>query len=114
VGDGDVQLGGGEGRAHRRVDVARHQDHVGGVVKQVTLDPDEHTGRLFGVGAGADLEVRVRLPHAEALDEPARERPVVVLAGMQDADGDPLGSLQRGDHGSCLDEVRSRPHDREH
>jgi hypothetical protein len=66
------------------------------------------------VGARADLEVGVRLAHPEPLDEAARERPVVVLAGVQDADGDPVGLLQGGDHRRRLDEVRSRPHDREH
>ena len=114
VGDGDLQLGRGERRPHRRVDVARHQDHVSGIGEQICLDPGEHARGLLRVGAGADLEVGVGLAHSEALDEPSRECPVVVLARVQHADRDPLGFLERGDHRSGLDEVRSRPHHREH
>ena len=114
VGDGDVQLGRGERRGQGRVDVAGDQHQVGGVLEQVRLDADQHRRRLLGVGAGADAEVGVGLAHPEALDEAARERLVVVLARVQEPDRDPLGFLQRGDHRRRLDEVRPRPHDREH
>ena len=76
--------------------------------------PVSTAGGLLGVGAGADAEVGVGLAHPEPLDEAARERPVVVLAGVQEPDRDPLGRLQRGDHRRRLDEVRPRAHDREH
>ena len=46
--------------------------------------------------------------------KPPGERLVVVLARMQEPDRDPVGFIQRGDHRRRLDEVRPRPHDREH
>jgi len=114
VGDGHVQLACGESGAHRRVDVTGHQDQVGRVGEQVLLDAGEHAGGLFAVAAGADLEVRVRLAHPQPLDEAARESPIVMLSCVQDTDRGPLGAFQRRDHGRRLDEVRSRPHDREY
>ena len=111
---GDVQLGRGQRRRQGGVDVARDQDQVGGMLEQVGLDAGQRGRRLLGVGPRADAEVGVGLAHPEPLDEPAREGLVVVLARVQEADRDPLGLLQRGDHRSRLDEVRPRAHDREH
>ena len=113
MSDGDVQLGRGQRRRQGGVDVTGDQHQVGGMLQQVGLDSGERGGRLLGVAARADAEVGVGLAHLEALDEPAGEGLVVVLARVQEADRDPLGLLQRGDHRSRLDEVRPRSHDRE-
>jgi hypothetical protein len=114
VPDGDAELGGGERGGGGRVDVARDQHQVGRVLHQVGLDPDQDSRGLLGMGAGSDPEVGVGLGHAEVLDEAAGQRPVVVLAGVQQPYRDPVDSLKGLDDRGGLDEVRPRSDHREH
>jgi hypothetical protein len=59
------------------------------------------------VAAGADAQVGVGLGHPEPLDEPARQRLVVVLAGVQQPHVDAVARAERLDHGRHLHEVRA-------
>ena len=89
-------------------------DEVGGVLQQDRLEPVSTAAVCWAWLPEPTPRLCVGLAHPELLDESAGEGLVVVLAGVEEAERDPLGLIQGGDHRSRLDEVRPRPHHREY
>ena len=87
-----AQLGRRERAGQGGVRVADDDDPVRSAVLQGRLDPREDARRLLAVARRADLQVDVRGPEPELLEEDVGEAGVVVLAGM---DGDLPAPLPR-------------------
>ncbi len=87
---------------------------AGGSGASTASTPRDDGGGLRGLRARADAEVVGRLRQAELLQERAGQRAVVVLARVQDLDGD-VGLRAQGVADRCdLDEVRPRADDDHH
>ena len=91
VVDRDVQLGGRECAGEGGVGVAVDEDAIGLLVEDDPFDRLEHPSGLGTVRARTDLEVMPGSRHPEFLEEHVRHPGVVVLAGVDEALGDPLG-----------------------
>ena len=82
MGDPDPQLLGGDGAGHGRVDVADHDDQIGRFPQADLFELHHDPRRLLGVGAAADLQIDVRLGHAEIDEKGLTHLFVVMLPGM--------------------------------
>ncbi len=105
VRDGDPQLGAGQGRRQRGVDVAVDDHALGRLLAEDLLQGHQQRRGLGPVCAGAHAEVEVGLGQTQLLEEDLRHAPVVVLTGVDDLLLG-TGRLERGDDGRGLDEVR--------
>lgn|GEM_PF-1258595 len=112
VGHRDVELRCRESACERRVRVAVDQHQVRNLGLQDLLDAGEHRSCLCRVHPRPDAQVVIRPGDLELLEEDVRHPRVVVLARVDqdlvEAPPDLAGE------GGALDELRPRPHDREH
>lgn len=108
MGQRDAELGGGERGRERRVDIARDDHEVRGLLAQHGLQALHGARGLLAVASRADAQEVVWSRHAEVVEEHLGHQPVVVLAGMDhDVPGEgqpPAESPQNGRH---LDDVRA-------
>jgi hypothetical protein len=111
VGDGDLQLRGGERDGQGGVHVARHADEVRAVLLEDLLDLHQRPAGLRAVRARADPEPHVRRPEPEVVHHVRRHPIVVVLAGVHDRLPHALVCTERVDDGRHLDEVGACAHD---
>jgi hypothetical protein len=89
------------------VDVARHDHQLGSLLPQHRREPVEHARDLLRVSPRSHAQHVVRRRDAQLLEEDLRHRPVVVLAGVDDAGGrGGEAPAERRDHGRHLDQVR--------
>lgn len=108
VGHPDAQFLGGDGAGHGGVDVPHDDDQIGLFPQADLFEFDHDFGGLFGVGAGADLQVDVRPGHAQVDEEGAAHLLIVVLAGMDEEMADPFGICVHGlDDRGHFHEVRA-------
>jgi hypothetical protein len=109
VSDWDLKLCGNEGCGKCRVHVAGHEQEVWALVEQNRLEALHHTGRLDGMAGRADTEHVVGFRHTKVIDEDARHRMVVVLAGVDNRLPD-VPAIQFTDDRRHLHEVRASAH----
>ena len=110
--DRHAELGRGERRRQRRVDVADDDDHVGRSLGEHRLEPHHHRGGLLGVRCRSRRRGRVRPREPELLEEDAGHRAVVVLAGVDEALRRSTGRRRSArDDRRDLHEVRPRADD---
>jgi len=100
----DLRAGGRERAGERRVGVAVDERGVRLDLVDQRLERREHPRRLRRVAAAGDVQLDVRSGEAELLEEDARKRVVVVLAGV-DEDLLVAGAQRSGDRGG-LHELR--------
>ena len=79
-----ADLGGDNSAGHRRVHIADDDDRVDGRCLQPCLERGHDSTGLHGVTATADAEVDVGIRKTQQLEEAARHRCVVVLAGVHE------------------------------
>ena len=96
VRDLDPQLLGGDGTGHGRIDVADDDDQIGPLLQADLFELDHDPRRLLGVGAAADLQVDIRLGHAEIDEKGLAHFFVVMLPGMHQQMLDLVGILVHG------------------
>ena len=86
----------------------------GPAVVEDRLEPLHDAGRLGGVRARADVEVDVGVGDVERAEEVAGQRPVVVLARVDEGHVESGAGAERARDGADLHEVRPGPGDEHH
>ena len=97
-----------------RIDIADHDDPIGTLLGDDPFVADHDPARLLRVRAAADLEMEIRLGHAEVTEKGVRHPGVVVLAGVDNPRPAPAGSRQRMVERRDLHEIRPRRGDQVH
>ncbi len=106
----DAQLGPGEGGGQDRVGIPLDQDDLRLDRQEDGFQSNQRLRRLFGVGTGPDLEVRVGGPEAQLLEEGLGQLPVIMLPRVDEGEGKVLPPQLRDDR-SHLHDLRPRAYD---
>ena len=98
VGHRNVELLGVDGAGQGGVHIAHHQHTVGAGLLADLLEGHHDLGGLGGMAAATGLQVVIGLGNAQLVKEDVAHFPVVVLAGMDDAEVEAIGPRLQGSH----------------